>query len=110
MTISDFSIHNVLRTYNKQFRIGKLVKGKGTSQSEAKSDAVEISMESRQMAFIKSLSNEVAVRVGDKATPEQVEVKVAQNIESVVGELSHEISPEDENFVELLKEKLVELF
>lgn len=110
MTISDFSIHNVLRTYNKQFRIGKLVNGKGAVISRGKSDAVEISNESKRLAFIKELSSHITDRLGGKYPQGEVEKKVSQNFDKMVMDLATEISPENEEFIDALTNKLLEMF
>jgi hypothetical protein len=111
MTISEFSVHNVLRTYNKQFKIGKLVRGGNkSSDPKAVSDEVEISTESRRLAFIKSISLELTEKLGEKVTEKEVEEKVSQNIEQIINDLAKESSPEDMDFIENVKVKLLELF
>ena len=94
MTISEFSIHNVLRTYNKQFKIGKLVRGSAkASDGKEINDEVEISTESRRLAFIKTISVELTEKLGEKVTEKEVEEKVSQNIEQIINDLAKESAP-----------------
>ncbi len=110
MTISDFSVHNVLRTYNKQFKIGKLVRGRKSVSSAPKSDAVEISLESKKAAFIGAIATEIAKELGGSASKETVERKVSENFDKFVEELAAEFAPDSEEFVVKLQERLMGLF
>ena len=110
MTISEFSIHNVLRTYSKQYKIGKLVGGKKSSGSKTAVDAVEISQESKRMAFIKHLSADISNALEIKVPIADVEAKVNSNIDDIANEVAKDVSPDDEAFIAKLKEKLTELF
>ncbi|MFC1855289.1 DVU0524 family FlgM-associated protein [Thermodesulfobacteriota bacterium] len=111
MSISDFSVHNVLRTYSKQYRIGKLVSGaKKSYSSTEKSDAVEISAETRKVLFIKNISNDVHVELEGKVSIEDVEKSVKQELDPFIDELVKEFSPDDKDVIAIIKDKMLELF
>jgi hypothetical protein len=111
MTISDFSVQNVLKVYNKQYKIGKLVKGsKKASNPKSELDVVEISHDSKKLAFIKNVSHELAVELEGEVTKEEITAKVNRQLTPFIDELASEFSPEDEDIINIIKDRLLELF
>jgi hypothetical protein len=111
MTISDFSVHNVLRTYSKQFRIGKLVasRKKSSASVSSKGDAVEISSESKKAAFLKAVTSAVAGELEGKMSNDEVGKRVKAEMEPFIDELLEEFSPNDDDIIMIIKDKLMEI-
>lgn len=61
MGISEFAVHNVLRTYNRQERVGRIPRPKsdGSSQGSRSLDQVSLSSSARKAQWIGQLAAQV---------------------------------------------------
>jgi len=63
MTISEFTLHNVLRTYSRQDRLGKAQKAQArTGQATRSSDQVSLSPAGRKIQWLGQFAAEVVDR------------------------------------------------
>jgi hypothetical protein len=63
MTISEFTLHNVLRTYSRQDRLGKVQKAQARAgQATRSTDQVSLSLAGRKIQLVGQLAAEVVDR------------------------------------------------
>ena len=93
MSLSEFAVHNVLRTYSRQERLGGMQKAKPrTSDSAGSADQVKISPTGRKIQWIGSLAAELAERRYPELVPEEKTALVREIKEGLLARHREEIA------------------
>ena len=93
MSLSEFAVHNVLRTYSRQERLGGVQKAKARSAGSAGSaDQVKLSPTGRKIQWIGSLAVQLADRRYPDVTPEEKAVLVRDTREGLLARHREEIA------------------
>lgn len=74
MTVQGSNIHNILRTYNKQIKFGK-VSDNTAAKSAQNFDKVSLSPDARKLMFISNVTAEAGIK--SKNTVANIEQKLA---------------------------------
>ena len=92
MSISEFAVHNVLRTYSRQERLGGVHKAKAKSTGSPRSaDQVNLSSTGRKIQWIGTLAAEVVARQHPELDPEDRPALVRTTKEQLLGQHEDEI-------------------
>ena len=96
MGLSEFAVHNVLRTYSRQERLGGVQKAKarstGSAGSAGSADQVKLSPTGRKIQWIGSLAVQLADRRYPDVTPEEKAVLVRDTKEGLLARHREEIA------------------
>ena len=92
MSISEFTLHNVLRTYSRQERLGSVHRAKTRRiASSASTDRVSLSPMARKIQSIGSLSAEVVDRQHPDLSPDERSALVRSTKEELLAQYRDEI-------------------
>jgi hypothetical protein len=95
MGLSEFAVHNVLRTYSRQERLGGIRKAKHRTFGSADSvDQVELSRTGRKIWWVGSLAAELADRQYPDLAPEEKAAFVRETREGLLARHREEIARE----------------
>jgi hypothetical protein len=70
VTISTYQVHNVLRTYNRQLRLGQLIHNRNRAVPQSTKDEVTISVEGKKQQIYKQFASQVAEKIAEKGCEE----------------------------------------
>lgn len=70
MSITEFAVHNVLRTYSRQDRLGRLQKQRGAAQAST-GDQVNLSPVAQKINLVSQVANLIVERSHPEAEGEQ---------------------------------------
>ncbi len=70
MTISTHQVHTVLRTYNRQLKLGELIHKKSRVVPQSTKDEVTISIEGKKQQMYKQFATQVVEKVAEKGSKE----------------------------------------
>lgn len=85
MGISEFTVHNVLRTYSRQDRLGKVQKARAKPQAPPpSSDRVSLSATGQKVQWLGQLAAEVVDRQEPGLAPDQRAVRARQKQDELV--------------------------
>lgn len=92
MGISEFTVHNVLRTYSRQERLGQIHKAKANTSVRGSGDRVSLTSTGQKLQWIGHLAAEVVEQRHAGLGPEEWSVKVRSTKEELLRRHHDEIS------------------
>jgi len=85
MTISEFTLHNVLRTYSRQDRLGKVQRAQvRTGQAVQSADQVSLSQAGRKIQWVGQFAAEVVDRRHPDLNPDERAERVRGTADALV--------------------------
>jgi len=85
MTISEFTLHNVLRTYSRQDRLGKVQQAQvRTGQTVRSADQVSLSQAGQKIQWVGQFAAEIVDRRNPDLTPDDRSDRVRSTADALV--------------------------